>query len=181
MHEGTMVPALPSWSTAATEPVSVNFRSFYLDEYPQIVAVAAGLTGDRAAAEDIAQEALSRAWARWAKVSSYDKPGAWVRRVAINLATSRARKLANETTTRTKLKLHTPTSVAPVELPDESLWEEVRKLPKRQAQAVALHYINDLPLDEIAAVMGCSVGTVKTHLHRARTALADALTQEAHR
>jgi RNA polymerase sigma-70 factor (ECF subfamily) len=65
----------------------------------------------------------------------------------------------------------------PDELPPdaEAFWAAVRRLPKRQAQVVALHYIDELSVADIGDVLGCAEGTVKTHLHRARRALAAAL------
>ena len=67
--------------------------------------------------------------------------------------------------------------VLPDELPPDSagFWRAVRRLPRRQAQAVALHYLEDRSLLDVAKVLGCAEGTVKTHLHRARLALADDL------
>ena len=55
------------------------------------------------------------------------------------------------------------------------VWAAVRRLPRRQAQAVALHYVGGLTLDEIGEALGCSTGTVKSHLHRARTRLSETL------
>lgn len=73
--------------------------------------------------------------------------------------------------------------VRPVELlarDDEEFWAAVRALPTRQAQVVALHYLEDRSVDDVAAVLGCAPATVKVHLHRARTTLATTLapTQE---
>ncbi len=64
-----------------------------------------------------------------------------------------------------------------VELPttDHEFWEAVRALPARQAQAIALHYLEDRPVAEIAEILGCAPATVKVHLHRGRRALADTL------
>jgi RNA polymerase sigma-70 factor (ECF subfamily) len=64
-----------------------------------------------------------------------------------------------------------------IELPrnDAELWRLVRSLPERQAHVVALHYVDDRSVAEIAKLLDCSEGTVKTHLHRARVSLARAL------
>jgi RNA polymerase sigma-70 factor (ECF subfamily) len=58
---------------------------------------------------------------------------------------------------------------------DAHVWEAVRALPRRQAQVVALVYLEDLSVAETAAVLGCGEGTVKTHLRRARSSLAQRL------
>jgi RNA polymerase sigma-70 factor (ECF subfamily) len=64
-----------------------------------------------------------------------------------------------------------------VDLPstDHEFWDAVRALPARQAQAIALHYLEDRPVAEIAEILGCAPATVKVHLHRGRRALADTL------
>lgn len=154
-----------------------SFNAFYRAEFASIAAVAAALCGDRASGEDIAQEALSRAYRDWQRISAYERPGAWVRRVAINLATSRHRRALTEA--RSRWRLTESQVVDPVlpdaALPDAALWRAVRTLPRRQRQAVALTYVDDLALEDVAAAMDCSVGAVKTHLHRARQTLANRL------
>jgi RNA polymerase sigma-70 factor (ECF subfamily) len=61
---------------------------------------------------------------------------------------------------------------------DEAFWQAVRRLPPRQAQAVALYYLEDYSVRKIAEVLDCSEGTVKTHLSRARNAVARQLQLE---
>lgn len=156
----------------ATDTAVTSFNQFYRAEFASIAAVGAALCGDRAAGEDIAQEALSRAYRDWDRISGYERPGAWVRRVAINLATSRHRRARVEAGSRWRLADRDRVEPA---LPDAALWRTVRALPRRQQQAVALAYVEDLPLEEVAAAMGCSVGSVKSHLHRARQTLAGRL------
>ena len=57
----------------------------------------------------------------------------------------------------------------------ERFWAEVRQLPRRQAQVIALHYMYDLSVADVAATLGCAEGTVKVHLSRGRAALAPRL------
>jgi DNA-directed RNA polymerase specialized sigma24 family protein len=64
---------------------------------------------------------------------------------------------------------------AGLEPADHEFWTEVRRLPTRQAQALVLHYVEDMPVAEIAEVMGCATSTAKVHLHRGRRALAERL------
>lgn len=64
------------------------------------------------------------------------------------------------------------------EADDGALWAAVRQLSDKQRTAIALYYVDDLPLDEIASVLGCSAGTVKTHLQRGRRRLAELLDDE---
>jgi RNA polymerase sigma-70 factor (sigma-E family) len=151
------------------------FDTFYRSEKPRVVAVVSSLTGDRAAAEDIVQEAFATAMRRWATVSGYERPGDWVKRVAVNRAISRFRRRQSETRALTRFAGNDDeTTVSNEREPweDDPLWAAVRKLPRRQAQAVVLVYVDDLSLDRVAEILECSVGSVKTHLHRARQRLA---------
>ena len=126
--------------------------------------------GDRADADDVAQEAFLRAWQRWPEISRYEDPVAWVRRVAWNLATSRLRRL---TTAARVLRRQRPPAPQPGAEPDHvALVAALRLLPERQRRVVVLHYIADLPVAEIATGLGVPRGTVLSWLHRGRTQLA---------
>ncbi|HET6949072.1 MAG TPA: sigma-70 family RNA polymerase sigma factor [Acidimicrobiales bacterium] len=151
-----------------------GFDDFAQRERGPLVAFAWSLTGDRAASEDLAQEALEAAWKRWDTVAGYDRPGAWARRVVANAATGRGRRATRERRAYGRW-MGRPAATVELEPQDHRFWGEVRKLPQRQAQAVALHYLEDMPIGDIAAVLGCAEGTVKAHLHRGRLALARSL------
>ena len=111
---------------------------------------------------------------RWEEVASLELPYAWVRRVCVNLATSVVRRRIVEA--RALLKISRRRSdVSELDADDGELWAAVRRLPRRQTQCIALRYVYDLPLAEIAAVIGCAEGTVKVHLARGRTTLAGGL------
>ncbi len=148
---------------------STAYERFYVDELPRLVPVLHALTGDRGRAEDLAQEALSRAHQQWATISTYDKPGAWVRRVALNLANNAARRSRRELRA---LRRVGPMSTVELSPSDNRLWALVRELPEQQRHAVALHYVDDRPVAEVAEILGISDGTVKTNLSRARATLA---------
>lgn len=155
--------------------VAESFDEFYQREYPKMLKLAYALSGNRWASEEIAQEGFLAAHRRWSKVSSYESPGSWVRRVVSNLAISFLRRRVVET--KALVKYTTGRTEAIEQLPerDEEVWRAVRALPRRQAQAIALHYLLDLPLSEIATTLECAEGTVKAHLYAARTALAHRL------
>lgn len=169
---------------ASPAGAAVAFNRFFLTEHPKIVAIITGLVGSRSTAEDITQEAFIRTWKRWDTVHTYDKPGAFLRRVALNLTidhsrrTNTFRQVWQQLTSR-----FNPTADQPnrADQPntDDPLWQHVRQLPTRQQQAVALHYIDDMSVADCAQVMGCSPNTVKVHLHRARNTLADQLNTTA--
>jgi RNA polymerase sigma-70 factor (ECF subfamily) len=146
------------------------FEAFYRSERAGILAVAAGLVGDWGVAEDVVQESFAEAYRQWKTVGRFDRPGAWVRRVAINKAISRMRRRSVEHRVLGTIGLGPESCDAPVV--DAELWAAVRRLPPRQAQVVALTYIGDLTMLEVADLLGCSEGSVKTHLRRARERLA---------
>lgn len=168
-------PDAPPRADAALHPLS--FDDFYRREYPRVVALAQSLTGSRHVAEELAQEGFIAAHDRWARVSRYDRPADWVRRVVTNRAISTFRRKQAERRALARVP-HSPTESAPAGGADEWLWRQVRALPPRQAQAIALVYVDDLPLERVATILGCAETTVKTHLKRGREALARAV--EAH-
>lgn len=152
-----------------------TFEAFYRREFRKLVAFVLALSGSRAAAEDLAQEALMVAHAQWERVSVMDRPDAWVRRVASNMAVSLYRRRKAELKAVTRLAGHRQDFIAAMEPDDEAFWKAVRSLPKNQATAIALHYLEDRPVSDIAEVLDCSPSTAKVHLHRGRKALAEKL------
>ncbi len=149
----------------------MSFDEVYQAEYRQLVGLGYVLTGSRFVAEDLVQDTFAEAHRRWAKVSVYDKPGAWLRRVLVNKATSRGRRAVSEAKMITKIGNRRR---EPITIPESSqeVWAAVRRLSKRQAQVIALHYWEDLSVAEIAEVLDCGPESVKTHLKRARAQLA---------
>jgi len=162
-------------SEETTQPMPVvrslgDFGAFYRREYAAVSTLTMVLTRSRAAAEDITQDAFLRAHRDWERVGLFESPEGWVRRVATNLAVSRFRRLRSEAKAVLRLR---PGATAPEMNPEAmEFWAEVRRLPPRQAQVIALHYVEDRSVDDIAETLGIASGSVKTHLHRARRALA---------
>lgn len=159
---------------SALEDVVESFDSYYQRDYRSLVGLAYVLTGAQWAAEDLVQDAMTEAHRRWGVVSSYDDPGAWVRRVLVNRSTSRFRKLTREARMLTKIGSRRVEIVQPAERSLE-VWAAVRALPPRQAQAIALRYWEDRTTRQIASVLDCGEETVKTHLKRGRSTLATKL------
>jgi RNA polymerase sigma factor (sigma-70 family) len=151
-----------------------TFESFFAAEYGRVVGLAFVLCGRRVVAEEVAQDAFVQAYRRWSVVSGYGDPGAWVRRVAVNLATSTLRRRTREARALARLAAR---RTAPAELvvANEAFWEAVRRLPKRQAQCVALHYLEDRPVADVAALLDIAEATVRGYLHQGRAALAVSL------
>lgn len=156
-------------------PVKIRetFEAFYLREFPKIVAITASMSGNRALAEDIAQNAMLKAHRHWEKIASYDKPGAWVRRVAINEATSALRRKATEARALIRLGGEPAVALPPPPPEDQSIWAAVAALPKKQRAAVTLFYLEDRSTLEIADILDCSEATARVHLHRGRKRLAE--------
>lgn len=160
-----------------SEPDDVGFEAFYRREYPGIVRVAFALTGRRAVAEELAQDSFLACYRHWDRISGYDDPIAWVRRVATNRCVSSGRRHVTEL--RLLVRLRRERSPDP-SLSDSSdhLWDAVRELPRRQAQVVALAFVEDLDVGTIAATLGIGEESVRTHLRRGRAAIAARMKEE---
>ena len=168
----------PTGQLLLVDVPTMDFDTFYRLEFTSMVALARAICGDHQQAEDLAQEAMSRAHRNWHKVSTYDRPGAWLRRVTINLALSRRRKLQREVGMLRRTASQERDVVGAPTDPDEEIWEAVGQLPPRQRAAVALFYQFDQTTSEIADAMGCSVSTATSHLSQARARLAKILSDQ---
>ena len=150
-----------------------EYTWFFRSEYPMVVRTVYLILGDRGRAEDVAQEAFVQLLAHWRKVSRYERPEAWVRRVAIRLAVRTARR----DRLRAALERETPEREERPP-PDIDLAAALRQLPLKQRACVLLFYVEDRPIAEIAEILGISAGAVKVHLHRARHRLSEMLREE---
>lgn len=155
-----------------------DFDTLVITESRGLIAAVRAITGDEHRAEEIVQDAFERCFLRWRRVSQLDRPGAWVRRVAINRAISVGRRHTVETRALARIADRSGAAEAERHAPDpldrlfdEAVWASVRDLPTEQAAAIALRYGADLPIVEIAETLGTSEAAVKSLLHRARTVL----------
>lgn len=155
-----------------------DYDVLFRAEYPRVLRVCQALLRDRERAEDVTQEAFIRLYTHWHRVASYDRPDAWVRRVAVRLAVRTAKRdrrrtwLERETATGQGQSTATPTT---------DVFAIAATLPRQQQLAVVLHYVDDLPMADVAAAMGCAEPTARVHLHRARRRLGELLAgQVAH-
>ncbi len=146
----------------------MSFEGFYRRYFPQAVALAHALAGGRVA-EDIAQEAL---WATFKRWDELEAPERWLFRVIANRSRSVLRRSYAETRAIRRLAGGVR-DVVELPEPTEEFWAVVRRLPRRQAQTVALVFIEDLSTSDVAEVLGCAETTVRVHLHRARQSLAE--------
>lgn len=156
-----------------------TFESFYAREWRGLVGVAVALTGRRDVAEELVQDAMLVANARWADVREMDNPTAWVRRVVANRSVSLVRRRITETRMLLRVASERRTPVQTLELgaDSEHLWRLVRQLPRRQAQVLTLRVVSQLSLQEIGDVLGISKETAQVHLDRARSKLQAQLTK----
>lgn len=193
----------PGWQTdgGGATPLAVvrprptaAFDELYRSEWAGLVALAWSLTGTWSVAEELVQDAFADAYRGWDRVGGLDRPGAWLRRAVVNRSASHHRHRQVEDRGLARLDgreragggaAADPTGDgAAARVGDPAFWAAVRALPERQAACVALHYLEDRSVAEIADVLDCRPATVKVHLHRGRTALVrslGALDDDTHR
>ncbi len=158
-------------------PSEADFAALYQARFSDLSAQLYAYLGDSTEAQDVVQEAFVRAWQRWPKISEYDDPVAWVRRVAWNLATSRHRRLA---VVRRFVSRSGPPEPHPATTPDRvALIAALRLIPEQQRRAMVMHYLADISVADIAQEVGVAEGTVKSWLHRGRAELAKHLSEAA--
>ncbi|MFN2525827.1 MAG: RNA polymerase sigma factor [Actinomycetota bacterium] len=147
-----------------------EYSWFFRGEYPRVLRTVFLVVGDRESARDVTQEAFIRLFRHWKRVSTYDRPEAWVRHVAVRLGIQLVRR-------RRLQELLTPIA-EPEHIVDPVIWDvqqAVKELPAMQRATVALFYFEDRPSAEIARILDCSESTVRVHLHKARRKLAAVL------
>jgi RNA polymerase sigma-70 factor (sigma-E family) len=147
--------------------VDADLEAFCRREHARLVGAVAYLVGDGELAEDLVQEVLLRVVRRWEHVARLESPGGWAHRVAVNLALSALRSRR----TRRRIDEQLARWAAPPAAGDPATAVTVRRavamLPERQRVAIVLRYYADLSVEEVADVMGCPPGTVKTLTSRA--------------
>ncbi|MCT2587127.1 SigE family RNA polymerase sigma factor [Actinophytocola gossypii] len=150
------------------------FAGLYQGSYRSLVLTAYALTGDLGEAEEITQEAFVVAYGRRHRVLRADSPEAWIRTVVVNLARRRWRRRAM--LDRILRRGHADPDPPPEPTGEHlDLHAAIRALGREHQAAVVLHYLADLPVDEVASILDVPVGTVKSRLSRARAALAEQL------
>ncbi len=146
-----------------------DFDQFMAGRWPGLVRLAYGLTGDRWLAEDLAQSALASAYAAWWRVSRADDPDAYVRRILINASKRRFRRRRVPESLHELAEFPDTGTADPADRVGDraALLAALRELPPRQRAIVVLRYWEDLSDAQVAAVLGCSAGTVRSQASRA--------------
>jgi RNA polymerase sigma-70 factor (ECF subfamily) len=130
--------------------------------------------GDAEVASDCVQDAFTRAYTRWRRVSRLEDPPGWIRHVAINRLRDHFRKTTSGRAAVARLDAQTP-ATTPEPAPPSDLATLLAQLPPQQRIAAALFYVDDLDVHHVADAMGLSAGAVKYHPHAARQTLRRAL------
>jgi RNA polymerase sigma-70 factor (ECF subfamily) len=152
------------------------FDALFHREHAGILRAVHLVVGDVEVARELTQEAFTRLYVDWPRLAGYDRPGAWVRRVALRLAirSQRRHRRLGDLLSRPTVEREARSS----EMLDVDIVAALRVLPAQQRAAVVLTYLEDLPAADVADAIGCSESTVRVHLHRARARLADLLSAE---
>ncbi|MEV6343312.1 SigE family RNA polymerase sigma factor [Actinoplanes sp. NPDC051851] len=151
-----------------------SFDEIYSAHFADLAVQLYAYFGDRQEAQDVAQEAFCRALARWGTVARYDDPVAWIRRIAWNLAISRWRRARTALNFLRRQPPGEPRVAGPT--PERvALVAALGTLPAAQRRAIVLRYLADMTVGEIAERERVAEGTVRSWLHRGRTALAERL------
>jgi RNA polymerase sigma-70 factor (sigma-E family) len=156
----------------------VTFDDWARAKLPMLVGFAVLLTGDRGTAEDVVQEVLFRLYGRWSQVVALEQPEAYVRRMVINEYLSWRRRWAR-ITTHPELGETVQSDHADTHADREAIWVELARLPRRQRVVLVLRYYEGLTDVEIAGLLGCPHGTVRSLASRAlQTLRVDARIRE---
>jgi RNA polymerase sigma-70 factor (sigma-E family) len=156
--------------------IDEGFAAYVRDHGEHHLRVAVLLTGDWHAAEDLVQTSLVKLYRVWPRLDTAADPDAYLRRIMIN---------THRSWFRARWRRETPAAALPESFPDQDMAERqalgalvrqtLTRLPRRQRAVVVLRYCEDLPETEVAELLGCSVGTVKTHAHRGLRVLRELL------
>jgi DNA-directed RNA polymerase specialized sigma24 family protein len=170
----TLFPANEGEGTASlvTEAV-LDYSAFFRAEFAPVLRTIALMLRDQSRAEEITQDAFIELLHRWPKISRYERPEAWVRRVAVRLAMRTIRRERLWALVRLELR---PPAAPPPSRFDVS--GAIRRLPGSQRAAIILHYYEDRPVAEVALILGCAEPTARVHLHRGRNRLRQLLGED---
>ena len=154
-----------------------EFAELFAATYPQVVRTVWFVIHDRAAAEEVAQDAFTELFRNWSRLRDFDRPDLWVRRVAIRKAQREASRRTRRVIVE-RAAITGPLVEDGLRLPDPELIAAIRSLPAKQRAIVVLFYLEDRPMAEVADLVGCSTSTGFVQLHHARKRLAATLGEE---
>lgn len=151
---------------------TADFTAYVRAREQKLARLAYLLTGDRHAADDLLQDCLAKVYRHWERISAVEQPDAYVRRIMVNENNSRWRGMLRrmESPSSHILEVHEPPAATTGEH-SLDLWTQVQALPAKQRAAIVLRYDEDLTEAPTADILGCSVGTIKSHTSRAIASL----------
>ena len=153
--------------TSGAQPLALTFDDFYRAEFPRVYRAAWLLAHHDEDALDATQEAFGRAFARWRRLRRHEWAVGWVITTALNILRRRGRSQPPGHAEPQRAEEPTADAV--------DLQRALRRLPRRQREAIVLFYVADLSTHGVADLMGVSDGTVKAHLAQGRQALKQLL------
>lgn len=156
--------------------MSADFEDYVAARGDALLRLAYVLTGNTADAQDVVQDALSRALPRWGRIVQADDVDAYVRRMVVNAHVSAWRRFRRRESPVEQVR---DTAVGP-ETDDGTLWQACTTLPRDQRVAVVLRFYEDLSYAEIARLTGCAEPTARSRVFRGLAALRDILGEEDH-
>lgn len=174
---GTCIPGTRLMSGARSREEAV--AELFDRHYAPLCRLAYVILGDAALAEEIVMESLLKTFTGWGRLRDVDRIDAYLKRAVINLCRSKIRRKMIEARVNSVIH-HRDELKAPDWDPERHetgrlVWEAVAQLPERQRACVVLRYFEDLPEAEIAEILDCSVGTVKSQLSKARAKMEPVL------
>ena len=161
----------PTAVPVASDDRAARIKALFEEHYGGLCRLAYLITGDRAQAEELVMDAFMRTFASWRRIRDLDRADAYLRRAVVNLSRSRLRRQRTEERSPKFVETRPDSDADDARV----VWDAVQALPHRQRAAVVLRYYEDLPEAEIADTLGCSLGTVKSQLSKARATLAHLL------
>lgn len=179
-----MQPGSQSTGVAVTDDLSSSDKRqsverLFRQHYPHLVQTLCIATLNADIAADAAQQAFLQLYTKWDEVSGHENLPGWLYRTGLNWWRDQMRRSRRSIRLRQDQAVVSSSGGHVVWEPEQGLIKALKRLPERQRQAVALHYVAGLSQKEVAVVMGLSEGAVKSHLFRARKALSKSLGVES--
>jgi RNA polymerase sigma factor (sigma-70 family) len=172
-HPGQYPAMVGEATTRLATEAELDYSVFFRAEFAPVLRTIALMLRDQSRAEEITQDAFIQLLHHWTKIARYERPQAWVRRVAVRLAMRAIRRDRLWALVRLDLL---PSAAAPPSRFD--LPAAVGRLPGSQRAAIVLHYYEDRPVAEVALILGCAEPTARVHLHRGRKRLRELLGED---
>jgi RNA polymerase sigma-70 factor (sigma-E family) len=171
----------PLTRQGGTRHEATSVEALFLTHYERMCRVALAVLGDGHLAEQVVMDAFVQLHIRWQDIRDHGRAEAYLRRAVVNGARTQRRRRVTEWVANARATHREVCTSAPGAdhcLSDGAVWAAVADLPQRQRMAVVLYYLEDLAEHQVADALGCSVGTVKSQLSKARRTLERALSKE---